>query len=97
VPIPADKLAHALTGAALAAVLLVVLGPVVALAYGHAGLPWLGGAVALVVLAAGVGKEALDRRWPGHTSDPWDAVATLVGGWGLLALIFVPYLLLRSP
>ena len=62
--IPADKVAHFAGGSIVAAVGFLA-GPFVSL---------------YLVLAVGLGKELWDSFNPPHVADPWDLVATLLGG-----------------
>lgn len=63
--IPADKIAHFAVGVLI-----------------FASLSWLSVSIAfLAVIIAAVGKEIYDSKHPDkHTSDFWDAIATIFGG-----------------
>lgn len=81
--IPDDKVRHALLGAAgvsaCASVLLLWLP-----------LLWAVGLTAILLIAAALGKERYDAAHSEiHTADPFDALATLLGG----LLVLIPVLL----
>lgn len=81
--IAADKVRHALLGAAGSSVcvsLLLLWLPLL----------WAVGITTILLLAAALGKERYDAAHPDtHTSDPFDALATLLGG----LLVLLPVLL----
>lgn len=89
---PVDKREHLISGALLAAGILAIFGAPAAMMWGADALKWFCLAAIAVVVFAAVLKERLDRRWPGHESDPWDAVCTISGG----ALVVLPVLLIAS-
>ena len=81
--IPADKVRHALLGAAGSSVcvsLLLLWLPLL----------WAVGITATLLIAAALGKERYDAAHSEiHTADPFDALATLIGG----LLVLLPVLL----
>jgi VanZ family protein len=72
IPVPLDKQAHFSSGAILAFVAYFVIGY------------W---ALLLVAIVAGA-KEWYDYKHPGHTSDIYDWVATLLGAIVTLGVIY---------
>ena len=74
--IPADKVRHFAGGAVLTCALYVL------------GLPfWL---AAAAVIASALGKEAYDAAHPeNHTSDLYDALATILGGATVLLPLYL--------
>ena len=77
--LPRDKKDHALLGAVGSSVcvsILLIFLPVL----------WAVGLTAILLIAAALGKERYDAAHPDtHTADPFDALATILGG--LLVLI----------
>ena len=80
---PADKKDHALLGAAGSSVcvsFLLIFLPVL----------WAVGITAVLLACAAFGKERYDAAHPeNHTSDPYDALATLLGGIAVLLPVFL--------
>lgn len=81
--LPRDKKDHALLGAAGSSVcvsVLLIFLPVL----------WAGGIAAVLLACAAFGKERYDAAHPDkHTADPYDALATILGGVAVLLPILL--------
>ena len=73
---PGDKANHFVYGIGMFIALALVVAP--------------GGALAGVVVA-GVAKEVYDKLTASGTPDPWDAVATSVGGIAGFVCMYIPH------
>lgn len=86
-----DKIAHAWTEAALAAVLLVMFGIPAACVWGRTAFLVTLAVIFLALVSVAIGKEIADACDPlHHTSDRWDAVASISGG----LVVLLPALLI---